>query len=209
MEAKRISIKKLKRHLNFFEAVCGEEIQWSFKKGYHLHYHLIVDGKQQAETLKENWISYFQNILKEDISKDAQDIKPATSFQDAIKYITEPIMVSGTTLGRWDKADNPRWVTIPIEAIIEIIENYKSKQKIVWYGNWSTKYWQEVVQQMKTDFKEGQDLDQSESLETLSFEYIWQYQSDNGYKGKQHGDLLSPNFSKLKDAESVKTPYTK
>jgi len=55
---------------------------------YHPHYHLVVDGKQRAQTMVNYWLSYYSGT-----SPAAQDFRPADgkAIKELFKYFTKMV----------------------------------------------------------------------------------------------------------------------
>lgn len=52
---------------------------------FHPHFHVIIEGKETAELLRDKWLQYYPN----ETDKKAQDIREATSLKELIKYVTQ------------------------------------------------------------------------------------------------------------------------
>lgn len=70
------------------EVTVNEVTQW-----YHPHFHLIVDGEENARQLVKLWLQHNPNS-----SPIAQDVRPCTDAQELFKYFTKLLTKSGQFL---------------------------------------------------------------------------------------------------------------
>jgi len=81
------------RNNKFFDTMNGiRKMECTLRPGgmYHYHFHILIDGKAQAEWILEQWFKRFPLIKK---SKSAQDLRPADerSYKEIFKYFTKPL----------------------------------------------------------------------------------------------------------------------
>jgi hypothetical protein len=77
------SIKAMKMPFNCIRSIeCTHN---AIANTFHPHFHVVIEGKETAELLRNKWLKYYP--LDTDIK--AQDIRPATSLIELIKYVTK------------------------------------------------------------------------------------------------------------------------
>lgn len=81
--------RSIKRTHGFeFKAVRKTECTYSLsRKDYHPHFHVIVEGRAQAELLRDLWL----DRLGQDAEPDGQDVRPCDehSLMEVFKYFTK------------------------------------------------------------------------------------------------------------------------
>lgn len=126
---------------------------------YHPHYHIIIEGKQNAEYIKKQWLKKWQNAYKTDrgiISIKAQSVLKSygnieNSALEIFKYLTPMAHQHKTKKGLTTyKHDNPKM----LDVIYNALHNSRSIQP---FGNVktliSTKTDEELIQESAETIK--------------------------------------------------------
>lgn len=93
IHAFRRATQRLRYHLKkdgrTFDAIRALEVTWNRGKGYHPHFHIVVDGADTAELLREYWIEWFGDAAR--VHQKPQHIRDVdkNSLLELFKYVTK------------------------------------------------------------------------------------------------------------------------
>ena len=133
---------------------------------YHPHFHIIVEGREVAELIREEWLKRYPSPLALPI---AQDIKPCTSetqLLELFKYFTKIISNTSKTKDRNGIYNKSQFIYI--NALDVIFNSIAGKRTFQNYG------FKLKVEVEKADEIVTVDADQISSAE----EYTWEWQQE-------------------------------
>lgn len=176
-----INSKKSRKGEIVLKGLKSMEITVRPDEFYHIHFHFIVEGKEEAEWLKSQWLNHNPNALP--YLQNVKPLKNREGLLEVFKYGTkfshkEKKMVNGEVKEVW-KTIEPRRLDIVIQAL------YK-KRLISTFGG---------VRKVKDD--DVNDIVESISIEDLemvekSTTWLWFEESDwyNQDTGEKFSDFV-------------------
>jgi len=143
---------------------------------YHPHFHIIMSGKENAEKLVQEWLSYYPNDKKNELSCaiTGQNIKKAdsNSFIELFKYTTKIIQQDFDTKNR----------VIYIKALDIILQ---AMHKIRSFQSFGTIKIKKETSDTYIDLEFNQELEKYENEE-----FIWEKQMTD-WVSKETGEQLT------------------
>lgn len=135
---------------------------------YHYHFHIIIDGKENAEWLVNQWLKRTAGA-----EKQAQDIRPVINGQylEIFKYFTKLLTKDSTGKRSID--------FVRLNIILEALAGKRVYQP---FGN------------IKAVSEDEEDLELIAKLEDRDIFKLWEWATGIGYVCKDDGDLLVPDF---------------
>ena len=91
--------RKMVRDLGSFRAI--RKLECTYGKGYHPHFHVVVEGSEAAYALRDAWMTYGPKYTRREVSEKGQDVRKADhdSLVELFKYATK-LVAKGPDGGR-------------------------------------------------------------------------------------------------------------
>lgn len=135
---------------------------------YHYHFHVIIDGKENAEWLVAQWLKRVEGA-----EPQAQDIRPVENGQyiEIFKYFTKLLTKDSTGKRNID--------FVRLNIVLEALSGKRVYQP---FGK------------IKAISEDEEDLELIAKLEDRNIFKLWEWATGIGYVCKDDGDLLVPDF---------------
>ena len=194
LTAPTVGERELPNRIKYFESIWKSiRNSWYFKKNkpdgirkmectirpqgkYHYHFHVIIDGKENAEWLVNEWVK-----RTEGANKKAQDIRPVQDgkYIELFKYFTK--LITKDSRGKR---------TFNFERLNVIFEAIKGKRIYQTFGK--IKQEKEEIEEV---ILEGQEA-------TEEYLQIWRWATDVGYINSE-GEILTGDYQLPKWVEEL------
>lgn len=150
---------------------------------YHAHFHIIMDSKEGAQHLIDNWVKKF-NKTKNQASHKAQKIVPVTDLElglvELCKYVSKPISK------KTGKNRQGELVTVTPEHMDWILTCLYKKITFKPFGK---------IKRHKYDYTKDRKTQTYKPIRLDENEYLWNIKNWYGMKTKQALGLARPNLS--------------